>query len=154
MKVSSWSIAALAALFTLGLLTLLANLYRVQVVDVAKFKEDLAQQATRRMRKPGIRGRILDARGGVLAESRARRDLVCDLSAFIGKSSGTAKAIAAVDEAISNVANALGFERPDSITPKRIARHIRTQSAVSLCVWRDIDERSLARFEERAAEFP
>ena len=67
MKVSSWSIAALAALFTLGLLTLLANLYRVQVVDVAKFKEDLAQQATRRMRKPGIRGRILDARGGVLA---------------------------------------------------------------------------------------
>ena len=154
MKVSSWSIAALAALFTFGLLTLLANLYRVQVVDVAKFKEDLAQQATRRMRKPGIRGRILDARGGVLAESRARRDLVCDLSAFIGKSSGTAKAIAAVDKAISNVANALGFERPDSITPKRIARHIRTQSAVSLCVWRDIDEQSLARFEERAAEFP
>lgn len=152
MKVSSWSIVSLAVLFTLGLSVLSVELYRVQVVDVAKFKEDLTQQATRRMRKPGIRGRILDSRGGVIAESRARRDLVCDLSVFL-KSGGTAKTVRAVDEAISRVSEALGFDRPESLTTNRIVRHIRTQSAVPLCVLRDLDEQSLARFEERALEF-
>lgn len=152
MKVSSWSIVSLAVLFTLGLSVLSVELYRVQVVDVAKFKEDLTQQATRRMRKPGIRGRILDSRGGVIAESRARRDLVCDLSVFL-KSGGTAKTVKAVDEAISRVSEALGFDRPSSLTTNRIVRHIRTQSAVPLCVLRDLDEQSLARFEERALEF-
>lgn len=152
MKVSSWSIVSLAVLFTLGLSVLSVELYRVQVVDVAKFKEDLTQQATRRMRKPGIRGRILDSRGGVIAESRARRDLVCDLSVFL-KSGGTAKTVKAVDEAISRVSEALGFDRPSSLTTNRIVRHIRTQSAVPLCVLRDLDEQSLARFEERASEF-
>ena len=152
MKVSSWSIVSLAVLFTLGLSVLSVELYRVQVVDVAKFKEDLTQQATRRMRKPGIRGRILDSRGGVIAESRARRDLVCDLSVFL-KSGGTAKTVKAVDEAISRVSEVLGFDRPESLTTNRIVRHIRTQSAVPLCVLRDLDEQSLARFEERASEF-
>ena len=152
MKVSSWSIVSLAVLFTIGLSVLSVELYRVQVVDVAKFKEDLTQQATRRMRKPGIRGRILDSRGGVIAESRARRDLVCDLSVFL-KSGGTAKTVKAVDEAISRVSEVLGFDRPESLTTNRIVRHIRTQSAVPLCVLRDLDEQSLARFEERASEF-
>ena len=82
MKVPIWSIAALAVLFTAGFAALAAKLYSVQVVNVAEFKRDLAQQATRRVRKSGIRGRILDCKGGVLAESRARRDIVCDLSAF------------------------------------------------------------------------
>ncbi len=154
MRVSSWSISALAALFAVALLTLLASLYSVQVVDAAKFREDLTQQATRRMRRPGIRGRILDSRGGVMAESRARRDLVCDLSAFLGKGGGTAGTIAEADRAISGIAAALGFDRPQSVTVERIARHVRTRSAVPLCVWRDIDDRALARFEERAAEFP
>ena len=153
MKVSRWSILALAALFALGLAELALELHHVQVVDVAAFKADLAQQATRRMRKPGIRGRILDAKGGVLAESRARRDIVCDLSTFL-KSGRLANTVTAVDDAITRLADALGFDRPASLTTERISRHMRTQSAVPLCVWRDLDETSLARFEERAASFP
>lgn len=153
MKVSFWSILVLAAIFTLGLAELAVELHRVQVVDVAAFKADLAQQATRRMRKPGIRGRILDAKGGVLAESRARRDIVCDLSVYL-KNGRLANTATAVDDAITRLAEALGFDRPASLTIERITRHLRTQSAVPLCVWRDLDEAALARFEERAAVFP
>ena len=153
MKVSGWSILALAGFFLLGFAELTRTLHRVQVVDVAEFKQNLAQQATRRMRKPGIRGRILDAKGGVLAESRARRDIVCDLSAFL-TSGGLSNTVAAADHEIARLADALGLDRPSTLTPNRIARHIRIASAVPLCIWRDLDESALARFAERAAQFP
>ena len=152
MKVSGWSIFALALLFLLGIAELAHALHRVQVVDVAEFNQNLAQQATRRMRKPGIRGRILDAKGGVLAESRARRDIVCDLSAFLSNG-GLSNTVAAVDHEIARLACALGLDRPSTLTADRIARHVRTASAVPLCVWRDLDESALARFAERAAQF-
>ena len=153
MKVSAWSIVALAILFLLGFAELAHALYRVQVVDVAEFKQDLSQQATRRMRKPGIRGRILDSRGGILAESRARHDIVCDLSVFL-KSGGISNTISAVDSEITRLAGAIGIDRAASLTIGRITRHIRTSSAVPLCVWRDLDEGTLARFAERATQFP
>ena len=153
MKVSIWSILALAAVFLLGFAELAHSLHRVQVVDVAEFKQTLTQQATRRMRKPGIRGRILDAKGGVLAESRARRDIVCDLSAFL-TSGGLSNTVTTANREIARLACALGIERPSTLTPTRIARHIRTASAVPLCVWRDLDESALARFAERATQFP
>ena len=153
MRVSVWSIIALGALFALGLGELAVSLHWIQVENVAEFTGQLSQQATRRMKKPGIRGRILDSRGDVLAESRARRDIVCEPSAF-KKAGSTSNIVAAVDRAITDLATALGFDRPGALTPSRIARHIQTQSAVPLCVWRDLDEQSLARFEERAASFP
>ena len=152
MKVSVWSIASLAALFATGFAALAAKLYSVQVVNVAEFKRDLAQQATRRVRKSGIRGRILDCKGGVLAESSARRDIVCDLYAF-RRNGGISNTVAAVEEEIVRLAGALGVDRPENITPRRIVRHIRTASAVPMCVWRDLGESTLARFEERASQF-
>ena len=152
MKVPAWSIAVLAMVFALGFAELAVGLYNVQVVNVAEFKRDLTQQATRRVRKPGIRGRILDSKGGILAESRARRDIVCDLSAF-RKNGSLSNTVAAVEEDIVRLAGALGVDRPEHLTPRRIVRHIRTASAIPMCVWRDLDESTLARFEERAAAF-
>ena len=153
MKVSLWSIAMLAALFFAGFVELSVALYNVQVVNVARFKRDLAQQATRRVRKPGIRGRILDSKGGVIAESRARRDIVCDLS-FFRKNGGISNTVAAIEREVARLSGALGKDRPESLTSRRIARHIRTASAIPMCVWRDLDEFTLARFEERAESFP
>lgn len=153
MKVSSWSIVALASLFTVGIGELAATLYRVQVVDVAEFKRNLSMQATRRVRKQGIRGRIFDARGGVLAESRARRDIVCDLSALLS-GGGMSNTVDAVDREISRLSCALGLDRPAHLSRDRILRNIRTASAIPMCVWKDLGETVLARFEERAASFP
>ena len=153
MKVSAWSIAALAALFTAGTVELAVALYRVQVVDVAKFKRNLSMQATRRVRKQGIRGRIFDARGGVLAESRARWDIVCDISAFVS-GGGMSNTVDAIDGGIARLSCALGLDRPPHLTRERISRNIRIASAIPMCVWRDLGDAALARFEERAADFP
>ena len=153
MKVSVWSIATLAVLFAAGFAELAVSLYNVQVVNVAEFKRDLAHQATRRVRKPGIRGKILDSKGGVIAESRARRDIVCDLAEF-RKNGSISNTVAAVEQEIARLAGALGVDRPENLTPRRIVRHIRTSSAIPMCVWRDLDESILARFEERAVAFP
>jgi penicillin-binding protein 2 len=142
----------LAVLFSTGFAGIAAKLYDVQVVNVAEFKRDLTIQATRRVRKPGIRGRILDSKGGVLAESRARRDIVCDLAAF-RKNGSLSNTVVAVEREVVRLACALGVDRPEDLTPRRIVRHIRTASAIPMCVWRDLDESTLARFEERAAAF-
>ena len=152
MKVPAWSIALLAAIFIAGFAELVIGLYNVQVVNVAEFKRDLTQQATRRVRKPGIRGRILDSKGGVLAESRARRDIVCDISAF-RRNGSLSNTVAAVEADIVRLSGALGVDRPEHLTTKRILRHIRTAGAIPMCVWRDLNESTLARFEERAAAF-
>ena len=153
MKVPTWSIAILAALFAAGFAELTVALYNVQVVNVAEFKRDLTHQATRRVRQPGIRGKILDSKGGVIAESRARRDIVCDLAEF-KKNGSISNTVAAVEREIVRLSGALGVDRPESLTPRRIIRHIHTSSAIPMCVWRDLDESTLARFEERAASFP
>ena len=71
MKTSPWFVLALAAVFVFGELVLAISLFRLQVLNVADFKEEQTIQATRRVRVPGLRGRILDRRGRVLAESRA-----------------------------------------------------------------------------------
>ena len=119
MKVSTWSIAVLAILFAAGFAELAVSLYNVQVVNVAEFKRDLTHQATRRVRKPGIRGKILDSKGGVIAESRARRDIVCDLAEF-RKNGSISNTVAAVEQEIVRLAGALGVDRPESLTPRRI----------------------------------
>lgn len=153
MRVRWWSILVLAMAFIFGIANLAVHLHGVQVENTAEFKKNLSRQATRRMRKPAVRGRILDSAGGVLAMSRARRDIVCDLSAFL-KSGGFSNTVEAVNEGIVRLAGALGIDRPASLDAKHIARHIRTQSAVPMCVWRDADETVLAKLEERASEFP
>ena len=59
-------------------------------------------QATRRVRVPGLRGRILDRRGRVLAESRASLGIRCDLQSFQrrGAVSNTVAAVEARNERI------------------------------------------------------
>ena len=82
MKTSPWFVLALAAVFVFGELVLAISLFRLQVLNVADFKEEQTIQATRRVRVPGLRGRILDRRGRVLAESRASLGIRCDLQSF------------------------------------------------------------------------
>lgn len=153
MRVRTWFLFVVAVLFTLGLAELAICLHGVQVENSAEFKQDLSRQATRRMRKPAVRGRILDSAGGVIAESRARRDIVCDLSAFL-KNGSFSNTVAAIDAEIIRLAGALGLDRPKSLDARRIVRHARIASAVPMCIWRDAGESTLAKFEERASEFP
>ncbi len=61
----------LTLLVCVGLITLLAGLWWVQVVNARQYQESLETQSYRTVRIPPLRGKIMDAGGEVLAESRA-----------------------------------------------------------------------------------
>ncbi len=151
MKTSPWFALALAAVFVFGELVLAISLFRLQVLNVADFKEEQTIQATRRVRVPGLRGRILDRRGRVLAESRASLGIRCDLQAFRRRGAAS-NTVAAVEASLDRLADLI--RRPRQVSAAQIARHVQTASAVPLAVWRDLDEEAFARFCEHAWAYP
>ena len=151
MKTSPWFVLAMGAVFLFGEFVLASALFRLQVLNVASFREDQAIQTTHRVRIPGMRGRILDRAGRVLAECRPSHGIRCNLEEFQrrGAASNTA---AAVDQAVERLSRTLGL--PRQVSSDQIARHLRTASAVSLSVWQDLGDDAFARFCERSHEFP
>ena len=151
MKTSPWFVLVLAALFVFGELVLAISLFRLQVLNVADFKEEQTIQATRRVRVPGLRGRILDRRGRVLAESRASLGIRCDLQSF-QRRGAVSNTVAAVEASLDRLADLI--RRPRQVSAAQIVRHVRTASAVPLTVWKDLDEEAFARFCEHARDYP
>lgn len=151
MRVSAIAILIMLAVFTMGTGVLVTSLYRVQVNDVAAFRKSLERQATRRISVPGRRGRILDRTGAILADCRPCRDLVCRLECFQrgGARSNTVNAVAA-----ELVRLGAAMHRELTISPAQIDRHLRESSALPLTVAGDLTDSELARFSERAIDFP
>lgn len=148
--VSGLSCLLLAAVFAAGLLHLGVRLKEVQIDDSAGYSYANARQSVRRVQTAGVRGRILDRRGRVLAANRRSVSVVCLPTAF-QKRTWEATAVA-IEEAVSNVAAAIG--RPSPLSARAIRRHIRQSLAMPLFVWRDIGDRELAVLSERGGEFP
>ena len=148
--VSGLSCLLLAAVFAAGLLHLGVRLKEVQVDDSADYSYANARQSVRRVQTAGVRGRILDRRGRVLAANRRSVSVVCLPTAF-QKRTWEATAVA-IEEAVSNVAAVIG--RPSPLSAAAIRRHIRQSLAMPLFVWRDVGDRELAVVSERGREFP
>ena len=151
MKTSPWFSLALGALFFFGVLVLGISLFRLQVLNVADIVEIQVNQKTRRVCVPGMRGRILDCRGRVLAECRPSHCIRCDLEDF-QRRGAISNTVAAVDAALDRLADML--HRPRQVTSAQIARHVNGSSAVPLTVWQDLDDEAFARFCEHAADYP
>ena len=96
MKTSSWFVLALGALFVFGELVLAISLFRLQVLNVADSRESQEIQTIRRVRVPGLRGRILDCKDRVLAECRRSYCISCNLEEF-QRRGATSYTVAAID---------------------------------------------------------
>ena len=153
MKVSSWFILSLGGVYLLGFLVLGSALFRLQYEDTSEFKADLAQQNTRRIRVPGLRGRILDRNGAVLAECRPSHCIQCSVEEFQRRGDAT-NTVSAVEEAVDRLAATLGVARPARLTRVHIERHVKQASAMPLMLWEDVSDETFARFAEHAEEFP
>ena len=148
--VSRASCLALAVVVTAGLLQLGLRLKRVQVDGAADYSYASARQSVRRVQVGGLRGRILDRRGRVLAENRLSLSVVCRPAHFQKRTwEGT---VAELTNAIAAVGARLG--RPSPLTERAVRRHVNQSLAMPLTVWRDIDERELAFFCEHERDFP
>ena len=131
---------AMAALF----LVLAVRLKAVQLDSAATANDSMRRQSTRRVQTGGERGRILDRNGMVLAENRPSVSISIDAMPYRKNSwTGTAEAMLV---AISNAAEVVGLE--PAVGLKEITRHVKQRLSMPLTVWRDVDEKTLARFAE------
>lgn len=147
--VSALSCVVIAIIFAIGLLQLAKRLKEVQIDAAANYNYASSAQSMRRVQTAGIRGRILDRNGKILAGNRTALTIACDPVCFQARTwEATATAIS---NAIERVGAAMGLDFP--LTEKAIKRHIDQSLAMPLVVWRDIGNREVAIFSEHEAEF-
>ena len=139
-----------AAAFAVGFLVLAFRLKMVQVDGAADATDGLRRQSIRRVQTEGVRGRILDCRGRVLADNRPSVSIV--LNAGVFRQATWDETAAAITNALAAVADVVG--RPSPLTERDIRRHLRQNLARPLTVWRDVDADALARFEEQDFRLP
>ena len=141
---------ALGAVFVSGLLHLGVRLHEIQVETAADYNYASARQSIRRVRTGGMRGRIFDRHGAVLADNRKVVSLVCHPAAFQQRTwEGT---VTRMRDAIEALAVTIG--RPVLPTDAAIRRHVDRLSPLPLTVWRDLGTEELARFCEHERDFP
>ena len=141
-----WRIPLLGLLFAVGFLVLGFRLYDVQVVRASTFAGRLNRQSIRRVLLPSARGRIFDRHGLPLAENRPN---LC-LAVFVEelrRPGGWSNTIHAVETQLDHVAAIIG--QPRTLTREAIAIHVRKRLPLPLLAWENVDEQTLARFEER-----
>ena len=144
------NVIALALVFLAGLLHLGVRLHEIQVETAADYNYASARQSVRRVRTGGMRGRILDRRGTVLADNRPSVSLVCHPAAFQRRTwEETAEDMRASIDALAAV---IGRSAPP--TDERIRRHVARLLPLPLVVWDRLDARELARFCEHERDFP
>ncbi len=149
--IRAWTLWTLLLIGILGFGTLLWRLWEVQVVESSRYGEAQLAQSLRRVELPGLRGRILDRNGEVLADNRPAYSVVlyCEELQQPGAWKNT---IDAVDSLIDLLAQRLGL--PRQVSSKQVRRHIRNDRPMPLVIWQDVDYRTVAYLSEWANELP
>ncbi|MEM7392327.1 MAG: penicillin-binding protein 2, partial [Verrucomicrobiota bacterium] len=139
-------------LVILGVFSFLSvMLWRIQVARGTEFKEDLERQSVRRVRIPGMRGRIYDRHREVLADNRPS---YC-IALYIEELRQPGKRSRTIDRVESVIAELSGImEIPPEITRRHIETHYQRRLPLPLIAWRDIDEVAQAKWAEKAATMP
>ena len=139
-------------LVMLGLFgTLVYRLWNLQVAQGTEYQRRLAKQSLRSVRIPGIRGRILDRNGVRLADNRPSYCVSLYLEE-LREPGGIQRTVDRVMESLYRLAETM--DRPLQLSPQDVRLHLGRRTPLPLVAWRDLDETAVARFMERASEFP
>ena len=139
----------LAMLACFGGLTF--RLWNLQVAQGTEYQRRLAKQSLRSVRLPGIRGRILDRNGVRLADNRPSYCVSLYLEE-LRRPGGLQRTVDHVMESLYRLAETM--DRPLQLSPKDVRLHLGRRTPLPLVAWRDLDETAVARFLERAEDFP
>lgn len=139
------SFAVLSVSFLIGFLILASRLKVEQVDFAAEYRRQMQSQSFRRVQTTGLRGRILDRNGVVLAGNRTVVNIAINPESYRAKARGetTEKNILNAIEAAKEI-----IGRPSTVDADDVRRHLKRSLAMPLIVWRDISEEELARFSE------
>ena len=146
-----WTLWVLTGLFAVGILALGWRLWQVQVLEPGRYGSVQARQSLRLVEHPGLRGRIFDRNGVVLADNRPAYAVViyCEELRQPGAWNNT---ILAIDALIDQLARRLGL--PRQISREKVVRHIRESRPVPLIVWQDVQFPTLAYISEQIENLP
>lgn len=135
----------------LSLSFLIVQLWRIQVVRSAEFATSLDRQSIRRVRLPGIRGRILDRHGVILADNKPMYCIAL-YTEELRERGPWARTVDRIDTVVEALALTLGLDR--QVTRGDIARHVQRRLPLPFLAWRGLDEGAMARWAESGRTFP
>ncbi len=141
----------LGAVTAFALAVLLLALWTLQMGRGAQFQSSLERQSLRRVRVPGLRGRIVDRAGVCLADNAPAFGIALCLEDL--RPSGRWRRTA--DEAwalVQRIAAQIG--QPPQTDPAAIAEHLATRRALPLVAWPRVDNTALARLAESPEAWP
>jgi penicillin-binding protein 2 len=132
-------------------LGLAARLWQIQIYRGPSYEQDQLRQSVRRVRLPAPRGRLYDRAGRLVADNRPSYTLSLFLEE-LRQPGPWDRTIDRVESLLRELEAMLGV--PTHLTRADIRNHIRRRLPLPLPAWRDMDERTLARFAEKAGRIP
>ena len=143
---------AMGMIVGLGLLILLAALWRVQVMRGEHYDNKQEAQSLRRIRIPAARGEIVDRNGVVLANNRPSYDIAIYLDQ-LGRLSKKTDVVRVAQANLGALSATLGG-LPKTLTDHDVQIHYKLRRPLPLQVWRDLHPDTVAAFAERASNLP
>lgn len=125
--------------------------WQIQIHRGPSYEQDQLKQSMRRVRLPGMRGRLYDRSGLVVADNRPSYTINVYLEE-LRQPGPWDRTLDRVESLLREWEQVLGV--PSHLTRADIRNHIRRRLPLPLPAWRDIDERVMARFAEQAGRMP
>lgn len=129
----------------IAFLVLATSLWRLQVAKVSQFENRQQIQSLRRVRLPGIRGKIYDRNGLCLADNRPVYSIALFLE-DVRRAGPWSRTIDRAMEVIGQVSQVTGLK--PVMDREGIWKHIRLRLPLPLVLWNDIGPQAMARFAE------
>lgn len=149
-RLSPLRIYAVLTLMVTAYLVLLGALWRLQVSKVSQFESRIESQSLRRVRLPGIRGKIYDRNDLCLADNRPNYTIALFPEEI--RHPGLTKTVDHAMDVVDQVAEITGLT--PILDRKDIIRHINGYRPLPLVLWRDVGPKVIARFAEQAHDIP
>ncbi|HAL91919.1 MAG TPA: hypothetical protein DCM68_02705, partial [Verrucomicrobia bacterium] len=129
---------------------LVFRLWNLQVAQGMEYQRKLSKQSLRSVRLPGIRGRLLDRNGERLADNRPSYCVSLYLEEL--RTGSVTRTVDSVMDMLYRLAETM--DRPLQLSPQDVRLHLGRRTPLPMVAWKDLDETAVARFMERAPEFP
>jgi len=141
----------LAGGMMVAFLVLGISLWRLQIAKVSHFENQQQTQSLRRVRLPGIRGKIFDRNGLCLADNRPVYSIALFLE-DVRRAGPWSRTIDGAMGVIGQVSKVTGLK--PAITRDSIWKHIRLRLPLPLALWSDIGPLPMSRLAELGHDIP
>ncbi len=139
----------LLGLMLLTFVALSFFLWKIQVAHGGSYEKDISRQSIRRVRIPGMRGRIYDRSMACLADNIPSYCLAVYLEE-LRRPGALSNTVNRVMKIAHDISERVGL--PVSVTEQDVRTHMRKRLPLPLILWRGLDDEQMARWAEAAAD--